>query len=734
MGLQENRKIKRKGFALASGLITAALGCPAIAQDAKADERNVETDKDVIVVTAQRRNQTEVRSGGDLGVFGDKDAIDTPFTFRTFDETLIQNQQPQSLGDVLENDPTVRRTLGSGNASEQFVIRGFQVFGDDVGMNGLFGVTPRQLVAPELYSGVQVLNGANAFLNGASPGGSGIGGGVNLQMKHALAEPLTRATLNYSSKEHFGGSADVSRRFGNEDQVGARVNGAFRSGNGAIDDEFRETLVLGGAFDWEVGNMRFIVDGAFQRVEVNQFRPKIRVTGAVPEVPDNNVNYGPSYATTELESVFGQVRFEYDLTDNAMFYASAGALRSEEFGQYGRFTLTDIGTGDGTNSGSIIAARQRNEAMETGLRVKFGSAITHEVNVGANANWQQFRSAFDFRQSVYQNLYDPVEMPLSPVQTFVRGDLDDPSISNLSRQLSAFVSDTIGFWDDRILLTGGLRLQEVKSGLGSFYKEDAVTPVVGLVVRPADNISFFANRIEGLTQGGTAPDSGSDPDDPGGAELPVSNGGEVLRPSKSVQYELGGKIEMERFSASLALFQIEMPSFYLGADPDAPGFLLFSDFGNQRNRGVELFLSGEPVEGLRLITGGAIIDTELRETAGGVNEGNAALGVPKYTMNANAEWDLSFAPGVTLTGRIVHTGEQYADTSNLLELDSWTRADLGARYVFVGANRPVTLRFTVDNVANSRYWSSGYTAFGSGTGRLLQGRPRTFKASASIDF
>src|SRR3546814_19545413 len=56
----------------------------------------------------------------------------------------------------------------------------------------LYGITPRQLVAPELFSSVQVINGASAFLNGAAPGGSGIGGSVNLIPKTAERE-MTRS-------------------------------------------------------------------------------------------------------------------------------------------------------------------------------------------------------------------------------------------------------------------------------------------------------------------------------------------------------------------------------------------------------------------------------------------------------------------------------------------------------------------------------------------------------------
>src|SRR3546814_4115202 len=76
---------------------------------------------------------------------------------------------------------------------------------------------------------------------------------------------------------------------------------------------------------------------------------------------------------------------------------------------------------------------------------------------------------------------------------------------------SLFVSDTIGFWNDRVLITGGIRLQEIGSksyaanatgaipagGLTGKYSKDAVTPVFGLVVKPAEGVSLYANRVEG---------------------------------------------------------------------------------------------------------------------------------------------------------------------------------------------------------------------------------------------
>ena len=109
-------------------VLAAALASPAWAQDAPPGDTE-------IVVTAQAQNATVIKNGGSAGVLGDKPAEDLPFSIRSYDESLILNQQPQTLGEVLDNDPTIRTTYGYGNAAEQFVIRGFPLYGDDVGLN-----------------------------------------------------------------------------------------------------------------------------------------------------------------------------------------------------------------------------------------------------------------------------------------------------------------------------------------------------------------------------------------------------------------------------------------------------------------------------------------------------------------------------------------------------------------------------------------------------------------------
>lgn len=728
MGVVVKMSVSRATVLGASLAAITVWGTPAIAQD------STEADSSDIVVTAQRQNQTQVIRGGGLGALGNKDAMDTPFAIKGYGETLIRNQQSMTLGQVLENDPSVRTSLGFGNASELFVVRGFVLAGDDIAMDGLYGITPRQLVSPELYDNVQILNGASAFLFGAAPTGTALGGTVNLQPKRATGKDINRITLNYQSDSHFGGAVDFGRRFGAGGAFGVRLNSAVRSGDTSINDEFRSSVVAGLGLDWRSDRARLSLDLAYQRAKVRHMRPTVTLLSSVtsiPEVPRADINYGQAWNYTTLRDVFGLAKFEYDLSDDFMIYASAGARDSEERGRYQSFRLKNALTGDAWLTRSNIPRDDNNEAAQAGIRGSFDTGpIKHEVNLGTSLSWFISRYAFVRSPTVEavgsvasnsSNLYNPVQIAEPQFTAVPSGNLDNPTPASRTRLTSFFLSDTISAWDDLVQLTLGARVQKiyvrqynVSTGAEtSSYNRSATTPVVGLVIRPNEHLSFYANRIEALVQGPTA-----------GAT--TINAGEVFPPYKAAQYEVGGKLAMGRYNASVALYTTDQPQTLNEVLPG--GDERFTLNGLQRNKGAEFSFDGEPVDGLRIIAGLSVTEAKQRRTTRGATDGRDAIGVPAYTANANVEWDVGFLPGFTLTGRVMQTGKQAVNITNTLRLPEWTRFDLGARYVLVGAGMPVTLRFNVDNVANERYWASSLGGY------LVQGLPRTFKTSASIEF
>jgi iron complex outermembrane receptor protein len=74
----------------------------------------------------------------------------------------------------------------------------------------------------------------------------------------------------------------------------------------------------------------------------------------------------------------------------------------------------------------------------------------------------------------------------------------------------------------------------------------------------------------------------------------------------------------------------------------------FGVFGEQRNRGLELSLFGNLVRGVRLLGGLTLLDAERRRTAGGINQGNNVIGVPKTQLNIGGEWDVNALPGLSM--------------------------------------------------------------------------------------
>ncbi len=141
----------------------------------------------------------QVAEGGRAGILGTKDNLDTPFSITSYTNEFIQDRQARSVGEVLQNDPTVRVARGFGNFQESYFIRGFITSSDDIAYNGLYALLPRQYIATELFERVEILRGASSFLTGANPNGGGIGGAINLLPKRAPNYDLNRVTVGFDN-------------------------------------------------------------------------------------------------------------------------------------------------------------------------------------------------------------------------------------------------------------------------------------------------------------------------------------------------------------------------------------------------------------------------------------------------------------------------------------------------------------------------------------------------------
>jgi iron complex outermembrane receptor protein len=667
----------------------------------------------------------QVARGGRLGLLGNVDMMDTPFNTTNYTQALIQEQQARSVADVLQNDPSVRVARGFGNYQELYVIRGFAVNSDDLAYNGLYGLLPRQFVASELLERVEVLRGASSFLNGAAPGGGGIGGAINLLPKRAASTPLTQLTVGVDDAGQAYAALDAGRRFGPDDSSGLRVNAVRRSGDTSVAREGRDLSVLALGFDHRGRNFRVSADIGYQDHQLEAPRPSVTIGAGldVPAAPGARSTWAQSWTHSAERDTFATLRGEVDLAKDVVAWAAFGARSGDETNVLAAPTTTRA-NGDAVMYRFDNTRSNQVRTGEVGVRGSFATGpVDHTVSATLSGFEQKSRNAYamsDFATGFATNLYRPVDVAAPNADFFSGGNLADPLLTHKSILSSYALADTLAFAAGKVRVTVGARHQSIKdygydytSGVeNARYDESAVTPVFGVVVKPAPGVSLYANYIEGLQQGPVA--SGTNIDNPG----------QTFAPYTSRQKEIGVKYDAGKLGMSAALFTTAQPSAYV-VDRH------FGVFGEQRNRGLELSAFGTPLHGVRVLGGLTLLDAEQRVTAGAVNQGMDAIGVPRTQFNLGAEWDPAAVPGLTLTARTVYTSGQFADAANLQKLASWSRLDLGASYATRILDRAVTLRARIDNATGKDYWASagGYP----GAGYLVLGAPRSVVLSASID-
>lgn len=671
----------------------------------------------------------QVARGGRVGLFGNLDMMDTPFNSTNYTADFMRNLQARSVADVVQSDPGVRVARGFGNFQELYVVRGFPVYSDDMSYNGLYGLLPRQYVAAEFLERVEVFRGANSFLNGAAPNGSGIGGSFNLVPKRAPDQALNRFTAGYENQGQSYLAADFARRTGG---FGMRANGVRRDGETSIDNQERELSVLSLGVDYRGERARFSADIGWQDHRLDAPRPSVTPSGVggVLRAADASSNFAQNWTFSAEKDFFGVGRGEYDITESTSLWAASGIRDSEEHNVLSNPTAN----GDGSSSSYRFDNFREDKVTtsEIGLRTSFATgSVGHRLSVQASMYDIDSKNAYAFSSfaGFPNNIYNPTQVG-SPVPNFFTGGvLFSPLTTSKIQTSSAALADTLLFMDEKLLVTLGARYQVIEQDTFDYntgarltrYDDNVITPVFAVVVKPSEQVSIYGNYAEGLIRGDVVPNVITTPTGP---VTPV-NANTIMDPFVSKQYEVGAKYDGNTLGGTLSVFQVTQPSAILVGN-------VVRDDGEQRNRGIEVSVYGQLSETLRLLGGVTALNAEYSKTQFGVNEGNDIIGVPETQANLGVEWDIVGLNGLTVDGRLVYTSSQAANAANTLSIPSWNRLDLGARYALQFGSTDVHLRLRVDNVTDEDYWASVGGSFGANY--LVLGAPRTFTFSASFDF
>lgn len=690
----------------------------------------VEEKKEPVVEQAEPETASEdTYAGGQvsrkssIGVLGKKDFMEVPFNVISISEETMQNQQASNIIDVVANDPSVTDLTLSG-ASNAWSIRGFKTTQQDVQLNGIYGVAPRYYTGIEYLENVEILKGPSAMLSGMAPNDT-VGGVINYVTKHAGDEPKNTVTLTYGEGHQFTQQLDMSRRF-NDGKYGVRLNILNR---GSQEDAYKNesnsanTVFMG--FDAKGERWRTSLDMGYIYNDIEN--PQYQVTmsqatanklTALPSVSDD-ATFGAPDTYRRVTEKFALWKGEYDLNDDWTAWAAFGMRNTSQDGLSNRFLLNNV---NGNARVSYVHNRQINKAIssEFGVRghLQTGS-LSHEVSIAASqVRYKVYEDKPSVTPTYTTNVYSP------SWQTYTDGSYGPYLIRDNRVQQSVGINDIISTADNRWNFILGGRIQQVKDTSYSYsgstlkstnrYDETAFTPTFGIVHKVTDRMSFYANYAQGLSLGETAPDG-------------TENAGETFAPYKTTQYEVGAKLDFGKIATTISAFTMKNPSFITTDDN------YYSLAGEQRNRGVELSVFGEPREGTRILGGITFMDAKYITLASSYAgyEGNQATGVPRWSGVIGVEQDIKSVEGLSVNTRLTYNGKAYVNMANTLSTSPWVRWDLGARYKFTWDKTPLTVRANVYNVLDTVKW---HALQGSTTNAIYLGKGRTFTLSVSADF
>ncbi len=657
----------------------------------------------------------QVGSGARVGLLGNMDVFDTPFSITSYTSELIENQQAKTVSDVIRNDSSARSVAPNQSYGPTIQIRGFNFSTSYTFYNGLQGLLAYIVTSAQTLERVEVFKGPNALLNGSV---FNVGGTINQVSKRPVETSLTRITADYDYQSRLGIHADLSQRFGSQKQFGARLNVIYRDGEEATEDikeKFGEAAL---ALEYRGDRLKLetILDYFDRDLDrANQPIFLSRNLTSVPSAPDPEDNIQQPWERQDREFARALIKAEYNLSKDWTVHAAYGALDYESY--WLRMLPDNLkANGDFELFVQQGSNKERNLTWNAGVRGNLKLlGTTHQVSVEtARVERSIYSSSKNMNLGIVSNLYNPV---------FITRPKIDPPIRR-ARPLkvgyyvdsSTAIADTIGFFDNRVLLTAGIRRQNIDNkgfnrntgARTSQYDKSANTPAFALLVKPWSFMSLYGNYIEALEWGPTAPNS-------------AVNAGEIFPPSETEQVEFGVKFDLDGLGLTAGVFQIEKPSAFINANNR------FGLNGEQRNRGLELNAFGELRPNLRLLGGFTYMNSELTRTQGGKFDGNNPVGLPELMAVLNLEWDAPVLPGLTLTARAEHMGRVFVNTDNTLRIPSYELYSIGARYKRMLGDQQLTLRMNIDNLFNKNHWLS----FGNVS---YLGMPRSINLSFSVDF
>ncbi|PJJ68023.1 TonB-dependent siderophore receptor [Chryseobacterium geocarposphaerae] len=706
------------------GLLFTAISLGAQMKNTEADTIRIQTIEDVNLHKTGNPNKAKSSS-----IKSNLTVMETPQPIAIVTHEIIEQQQAKQLSDVLQNVNGMYVTSSRGNSQDSFGGRGFILGNDNIFKNG---ARVNSGVFPEVSSleRVEVLKGANAMLYG----NTAAGGVINMITKKPKFNFGGTLGMNAGSWNSYKPTVDIYGPLSKN--IAFRVNGTYEYAESFRDVVQSEKYYFNPSFLFNLNEKsQLIVEADYLK---NNFTPDFGIGSitnkdlsySMVDTLPRSTFFGTDWQYQDVQQASTNVTFNHQINDKWTLNASASYQNytkdyfSTERVQwvYATPTATRLSW---TTPFNKTYNEQNYGSAQVNLNGEFNTGkINHKVLFGTDADYSQSDSyAYTLKNAPTNVLYldDPsswdngsLEMPESTLNTNTR---------TRTRRIGVYAQDFISLTKE-FKVIAGLRwsyvenmpslltrftLNEKIEVANSATSDNAISPKIGLVYAPNDNLSVFAtytnsfvtnagytsNELENLNTSGTLAQVRSRVDN-----LPK----QAIKPTTVDQYEIGAKknIWNNALAINLTLYQIMYNNYYQNyfyVDNSnaiqTPDTNLKEFAGKMRSRGVELDITGNPNENISIIGGfsynnSVYIDTPEK----GYVEKQRLVRTPATTANASVFYKFtSYLKGLKVGAGVYYIGNRIAGwndskstnisrngVSRSFELKDYTTVSLSAGY------------------------------------------------------
>lgn len=645
----------------------------------------------------------------------DTPLVDVPQSITVVTEATIDDQAMQGMADVVRYVPGVQMAQGEGHRDAP-ILRG-NTSTADFFVNGMRDDVQyfRDLYNVER---VEVLKGPSGMIFGRG----GTGGLINRVTKQADWTEARELSVTLGSWNQRRVTGDFGHAL--SESAAFRVTGLFEDS-----ESFRDrvevqrwavnptlTFRANEATTFEFGYEHFEDDRVTDRGVPSQ----LPLSGVPLDVDASTFFGSPEFspAWARVDAVSAVVRHDFgggvELI-NQTRYADYDKLYSNVYP--GAYTAA---TGRVSVSGYNNLTARKNLINQTDVTFSARTGVVeHELLVGAEFSRQE---TDNFRQTGYFTNVGPnttsdfvtLSNPIYTGPVIFRQSATDADNHGVARTAAVYVQDQITFSPAWQAVVGvrydrfDVDLLNRRTGVTLTSSDDLVSPRAGVIYKPMDNMSIYANYSVAYV-----PRAGEQL-----ASLTPSN--RTLDPEKFTNREVGLKWDfLDRLAATAAIYQLDRTNVAI-TDPNNPAQSLLVD--GQRVKGVELGLQGHLTDAWQVMAGYAYQDGEVQTP--GVQNGNRLGQVPENSLSIWNRYDFNAQWGFGLGA--IYQGDVFVSTDNAVVLPNFTRFDAA---VFYTLNDSLRVQLNIENLLDEEYYASAHS-----NNNITPGSPRAFRLGLNLRF